>query len=597
MPSEENISPLEQETESRVEELVTPRPTLRGGVYALLRTFSPSERLLLYIFSIALALSAFVLLAQVNELVSSEIPTRGGSLTEGAVGTPRFVNPLLAASETDLDLTTLTFSGLLRADANAGYIPDLAESYDISEDGTVYTFHLRQGLTFHDGAPLTSADVLYTVSLAQNPDIKSPRRADWEGVAVATPDEHTITFTLPHAYAPFRENATLGILPKHVWENVPTEEFPFASLNTHPVGSGPYALKDATFDATGAPTEYILSSFADFALGAPHVTRIVYRVFPNETELLDAYESNDVESFVIASPKTLPNEMQESEELRELTLSRVFGIFLNQNHAPALANAAARDALDAALDKETIVENILGGYGHAIDTPIPPGLLSEEGVATSTAATSSPVDHAQAARTILEAGGWKFSTASSTEGSWTRGGQTLSLSLATADTEELVATANAVADAWNAIGIATKVDVYPLSEFNTTILRPRSYDAILFGEVVGRSLDFFAFWHSSQRNDPGLNLALYTSTEADKLLADARTENDPVKREALLRDFLEVLDEDRPAVLLYSPSIAYHVPARLQGISAETLTMPSDRFLDVYRWYRDTERVWNIFSR
>ena len=237
----------------------------------LLRTFSPAERLLLYILSIALGVSAFVLLANVNQAVSTEVPTRGGSLTEGAVGTPRFINPLLAVSQTDQDLTTLVYSGLLRAGSGGDYLPDLAESVDISNNGTIYTFHMRKNLTFHDGTPLTSADVLFTVQSAQNPDIKSPRRADWEGVAVAAPDEHTVVFTLPHAYAPFRENATLGILPKHLWENVKPDEFPFSTLNTHPVGSGPYAVKNATLDTTGAPAIYTLAAFLHFALGEPNI--------------------------------------------------------------------------------------------------------------------------------------------------------------------------------------------------------------------------------------------------------------------------------------------------------------------------------------
>ncbi len=151
--------------------------------------------------------------------------------------------------------------------------------------------------------------------------------------------------------------------------------------------------------------------------------------------------------------------------------------------------------------------------------------------------------------------------------------------------------------AWNAAGIKTEVHVYPLTEFNQTILRPRAYDAILFGEVVGRSLDLFAFWHSSQRNDPGLNLALYTSSAADKALADARASSDSAARQEHLRAFLEEVAKDKPAVFLYAPEIAYILPSRLQGVELGTLTTPADRFLTIHTWYRDTERVWNIFSK
>ena len=193
-----------------------------------LRRFSPGERLLLYALSAMLAFSALGLLALANSATSVTIPARGGSLTEGLVGPVRFVNPLLALSGPDKDIGALVYSGLMRATPEGKLIPDLAERVEISEDGTVYTFTLRPALTFHDGAPLTSADVLFTIARAQDPEIKSARRADWEGVSAVAPDPRTVVFTLPHAYAPFLENATLGILPKHLWESVSAEEFPFS---------------------------------------------------------------------------------------------------------------------------------------------------------------------------------------------------------------------------------------------------------------------------------------------------------------------------------------------------------------------------------
>lgn len=579
-------------------DLIAPRaqaPGLRG----ILRTFSPAERLTLYVLTLVLFLSGLILVAALNAKVSTEVPTQGGSLVEGAVGTPRFVNPLLAVSQPDADLTMLIYSGLVRSTFEGGYTPDLASEYEISDDSTVYTFHLREGLTFHDGTPLTSADVLFTVAMAQNPDVKSARRADWEGVQVEAPDARTVIFTLPHAYAPFMENLTLGILPKHLWESVPAEEFPFSSLNTHPVGSGPYRMYDVALDATGAPEVYSLIAFKNFALGEPHIRSLAYHTFANTEALVAAYEDGDVDSFVADSPKNLSRDI--SADMQRMPLARVFGVFFNQSHAPLLAKVEVRAALDAAIDKQAIIEQVLGGYGTTLSGPIPPGLISiEESTTTARGA--------DAARDILSRNGWKFSTASSTpveqggstgqvSGVWTKGKDTLTMNLATADTEELVATAQAVADFWKAAGIPTDVQVYPLTEFNQTILRPRAFDAILFGEVVGRSLDLFAFWHSSQRNDPGLNLALYTSASADKSLASSRATTDWETRAGFLREFVTTLVSDRPAIFLYSPDIGYVLPSRVNGVKLGTLTTPADRFASVYGWYEDTERVWNIFTK
>jgi peptide/nickel transport system substrate-binding protein len=141
------------------------------------------------------------------------------------------------------------------------------------------------------------------------------------------------------------------------------------------------------------------------------------------------------------------------------------------------------------------------------------------------------------------------------------------------------------------------VQIYPLSELNTSVIRPRDYDALLFGEVVGRSLDLFAFWHSSQRNDPGLNLAMYASSKVDTYLSEARATVDETKRNSLYAQFASALQKDSPAVFLYAPEFLYVVPKSLQGVELGALTTPSDRFLNVYQWYSETESVWSVFVR
>lgn len=590
----------------------------------LLRMLSPGERLLLYTLSILLAGSTLILLTLVNAEVSIMVPSHGGELREGELGTPRFINPLLAISQTDQDLAALVYSGLMRANQEGGLIPDLASGYEVSEDGTTYTFHIREDAAFHDGSPVLAEDIVFTVTLAQNQDIKSARRADWEGVTVNAPDPHTVVFTLPHAYAPFLENTQLGILPKVLWEHVSAEEFPYHTLNTHPVGSGPYRIKDVQSDDQGSVISYELTSFENFTLGAPHLGTITFRFYPNEEARSAGFSADEIDSFAGVSPEQISLEERTDSRIVSLPSTRIFAVFFNQNHAPLLANSEVREALDAAVDREALIDTVIAGYGTAANGPIPPGLLKEESALpekTDAGSADTLADTlVEEARGILTKAGWKFgdATASSStstsspqtsthstgsgqagSGVWTKGTknkQTLSLALATADTPELAATAEAVAKTWRAVGVDVDVQVYPLAEFNANVLRPRSYDAVLFGEVVGRTLDLFAFWHSSQRNDPGLNLALYANARADKLLSSARTEVDPKERENLYRSFSEIVSEDTPAIFLYAPEFLYVVPEELQGLHFGGLTSPSERFLGVYEWYTDTERIWNIFQ-
>jgi peptide/nickel transport system substrate-binding protein len=565
----------------------------------LLQRFTPGERLLLYCFSILLAISTFILLVDVNRQLSVIVPAPGGTLVEGEIGPARFINPLLNLSQPDEDLSELVYSGLMRALPDGTVVPDLASKYEISDDGTTYTFTMRDNATFHDGKPVTSDDVLFTIAAARNPDIKSRRRADWEGVTVSAPDPHTIVFKLPHAYAPFIRNATIGILPKHLWQNVSAEEFPFSTLNTHPVGSGPYRIAHVDTDSTGAATRYELTPFAGFTLGEPHIKKIVFLFYTDYASLIKALNAGKIDAVAGVSSKDLSAIKRNDATTMRIALPRIFGVFFNQSHAAVLADASVRKALDAATDKQALVRSILNGYGNTLSGPIPPDFLPSNAIASeitvSEISTSSPNAQplADDARSILIAGGWKFDDAT---GLWKKGKQELTFSLATADAPELTATADALATMWRAAGINVAIHVYPLSELNTSIIRPRDYDAILFGEIVGPELDLFAFWHSSQRNDPGLNLALYTNSKVDSLLADARATTDEHEREDLYGQFASLVVKDQPAVFLYSPDFIYIVPTSLQGIALGALTTPAERFENVYQWYTETQRVWNIFN-
>ena len=604
----------------------------------LLVRFSPAERLLLYVLTALLAGSVLTMAIYLDKSVSVSIPAHGGSFTEGEVGPARFINPILTLSSPDEDLTALVYSGLMRQLPDGSIIPDIASGYTVSADGATYTFTLRPDAKFQDGTPITAADVLFTVAAAKNPGLKSPQQANWNGVSVSSPDPHTVVFTLPHAYAPFIENTTLGILPKHLWQNVSDEEFPFDPLNTHPIGSGPFRVSRVSVDSTGSATRYELVPSSSYALGSPYLSKITFLFYPDDHSMVNAFNAGEIDSLAGISPTDLAALTRTSASIVQTPLPRVFGVFFNQGHNPVLADASVRAALNAAIDKQHIVNTVLDGYGVSLDGPIPPGVLgdvsptvpvsllaahtakpaanSSRGTSTSSdtsaqasaapAASSSSTSSAQAAqagtggstyassaRTILEKGGWTFN---STDNLWEKGKEKLSFTLSTADEPELIATANAVAAQWGLAGIKAIVQVYPLSELNTNVIRPRDYDSILFGEVVGPGLDLYAFWHSSQRNDPGLNLAMYANETTDTILSQARATTDPAARDKLYTQFAADIEKDQPAVFLYAPDFLYIVPSSIKGISLGALTTPADRFSGIYQWYTQTQSVWSIFA-
>ena len=528
-----------------------------------------------------------------------EVPAHGGSITEGVIGTPRFINPLLALSDTDRDLTQLIYSGLMRATPGGDLILDLAKSYEISADGLTYTFVLKDDLTFHDGESISSDDVVFTVNRVTDTSLRSVRRASWEGVSVTKLDEKTVQFTLLQPYAPFMENATLGILPKHLWEDLSSEQFGFSHLNTEPVGSGPYKIRDIKKSSSGIPEYYDLVPFSKFALGKPYVSDIRILFYANSEETLSAFENNEVEAISTVSPSRVREFEDEGGRVMTYILPRVFGVFFNQSQSPIFTEAAVREALYHAIDREKIVEAVLSGFGTPLYGPLPPGSLGftdnleNKMILRDSEATSSQ----ERAGEILEKAKWKKNEKTGVrEKTVNKKTQELVFSISTSEAEELKQAANILKDTWENIGAKVEVKIFKAGDLNQNVIRPRKYDALFFGEIIGRESDPFAFWHSSQRNDPGLNIALYANISVDKLLEQGRVLSLTEDREKVYAQFEKEIKKDTPFVPIYSPDFIYLVPSNLYGVTAGTITTPSERFLDVYLWHTEVGKVWRVFQ-
>jgi len=544
---------------------------LRNKLSSLFYDFSLFERILVIVASIILVFGSFSAVLKLNDQFVVQVPKDGGELHEGMIDTPRFVNPVLATSDTDRDLSSLIYSGLLRINNAGELIPDLAESYSVSEDGLTYYFKIKEDAVFHDGTPVTTEDIIFTISKTQEPAIKSPKRPNWDGVHVEKINEREIEFTLNAPYAPFIYNTTLGILPKHRWQDITTEEFPFTALNTNGVGSGPYQIEKIERDENEIIISYELHGFSKYAISKPHITKIFVNFYKTEDELIEAFNKKQITSLHSISPKNIDALNMKKEEIIRLPYSRIFALFFNQNKSSLLTSKTVREALDSSIDRPALIESVLNGYGTPLYSP-----LSIFSPATTTDAHSI-----EKAKEILD--GKDLSTAT--------------LKISTNNVPELIAVGENITQTFNEIGIKTELQIHDINELTSTVIRPREYEAILFGNVINRDLDYYAFWHSSQRNDPGLNLALYTSIESDTALETARDTLDMEEKLPLLQKFEKEVINDVPAVFLYSPDFIYIVPQIVNAQFPHIVVTSSDRFAEVYNWYMETEKVWKIFAQ
>lgn len=305
-------------------------------------------------------------------LKNTEIkPAEGGKYTEGVVGQPRYINPVLsAANEVDRDLTELIFSGLMKYNEKGEVIPDLISSYKVSEDGEIYEVYLKENVLWHDNQKLTSDDVVFTVERIQNSDYKSPYQASWIGVEAEKISNFGVRFKLKNPYNAFLENLTIKILPKHVFETILPENFGLTIYNLKPIGSGPFKFKGLTQDKSGNIKSLDLVRNSEYYDRLPFIRELSFNFYSDEASLTEAAGKKDIDGF---SPIWLKEENfsdKNSLSTYKIALPRYFAVFFNLENSKILSEKQVRQALSFATNKTEIVKEALGEEGIVVSSPI-----------------------------------------------------------------------------------------------------------------------------------------------------------------------------------------------------------------------------------
>lgn len=514
---------------------------------------------------------------------TEEVPNSGGEYTEALVGQPRFINPILSqTNDIDADLSALIYSSLLKFDKDGNLQNDLAESYEISEDKLTYTFHIKQNAKWHDGESLNADDIIYTVKTIQDDSYYSPLIANLKGVRAEKVDDYTVSFILKNTYAPFLNTLTFGILPKHLWEITGPSEFPLSEFNFQPIGSGPYQLEHFKKDKNGRIVSIELLASEEYYKQKPYIEKIVFKFYQSEDDAISAFNRKEVKSINYVSPANTEKIVDlEGKNIYRLNMPRYYAVFFNQTQSKVLADKTVRLALSYAVDKDRMVTEILKGEGEVVNSPIPKQLI---GYNPEVKIYDHAVDHA---KNILEEAGWKDTDG---DGIREKGDMKMEFTLISPDWVDLTGTAEMLKEMWKEIGANVTVEI--TENIQEEHLQDRSYEAVLFGEILNYDPDPFAFWHSSQKKDPGLNLALYDNANADKILEEARKETNAETRAQKYKEFQNIVVEDVPAIFLYSPNYIYIQEKSIKGTELKNIVIPSDRFNNISNWYIKTKRVY-----
>ena len=450
------------------------------------------------------------------------ITPRHITITKGLVGQPRFLNPLYAElNPVDKEISKLLFRGLVSYNEQGEIVGDLAESWEISEDGKVYTLKLKPNLTWHDGEKFRADDVVFTYQLTKESDYQGPEKESFAGVNIEKIDEQTVKFTLKEPFAPFLERITLGILPKHKLFEIPAKELPKNEFNLSPIGTGDWKFNSFELNKTSRKFNNLTIQQSN------NLTILSFRFYDNEQDLLTAYKLGEINTFTTINLKLIKElESWQNTEISSQTLNNThFALFLNLKGKEILQSFGFRKALAFAIDKSKL-------DGKAIEGVIP---ISSWAYSPDTAKYAFDQEKSKSLLNEFE-----------------QEHKTVDLKFCESPfCEEL---AEEVADFWKRVGVQVVSKKLTSAEL-TEVINNRDFEILLLQQDLSSDPDQYALWHSSQIEPPGLNITGINNRRIDKFLTDGRKSQNQDERKSAYSEVQKEIANELPAIFLIQPKL------------------------------------------
>jgi peptide/nickel transport system substrate-binding protein len=511
-------------------------------------------------------------------------PTTGGVYAEGLIGSLGRLNPVLDFyNQPDRDVDRLLFSSLLRFNDRGLPVHDLVESMGISQDGRIYNFSIRENVVWHDGKPLTSEDVVFTIEMLRSPDLPIPEdiRALWETVEVEALNEYTLQFRLPEPFSPFQDYLTFGILPKHILGDIPASEMVNAEFNLQPVGSGPFKF-DSILGEGDQISGVVLTPNPDYYAEPPFIEEFIFRYYPDHQTAVTAYQEGEIQGISRITNEILPAALQAPGlNLYSGPIPLLSMIFLNLDNpeVPFLQDGSIRRALYMGLNRQHMIDELLGSQAILAHGPIFPNSW-----AYYAGIEHVPYDAEGAIRILREAGYTIPATGGSVRTN--EEGQALNIELVYPEDSSYEPIAQAIASDWRAIGVGVELNPMPYEDVVSAYLEPRAYQAALVDLNFSRTPDPdpYPFWHQAQITG-GQNYAKWDDRQASEYLEQARIEVDIEERTRLYNNFQVRFASELPSLPLFYPIYNYAVDEQIQGVTMGPLYDPSDRLVTAPQWF------------
>jgi peptide/nickel transport system substrate-binding protein len=496
-------------------------------------------------------------------------PAYGDALITGSIGEPSILIPMLAGDSASHEIAGLIFNGLVKYDTDLSVIGDLAESWDISPDGLVITFHLRKGVKWFDGVEFTADDIMFGYKTIINEKTPTAYQEDYLQVNKAeVPDKYTFRVTYKKPFAPALTSwGALVILPKHLLEG---KDITKTDFGRNPTGMGPYKLRTWT-----SGQSLILESNRDYFQGRPYIDRYIYKIIPDPATMFLELQAGELDLMGLTPIQY--TKQTETAYFRENFQKFRYPVFaytylgFNLKY-PLFEDKRVRQAIAYAIDKKEIVDVVLFGLGKPATGPYVPDTWPYN------PDVKTYEYDLQKARDLLREAGWKDTDG---DGILDKGGRPFAFTILTNMGNSLRMNTATIIQ-WKLVKIGIKVDIRVLewSTFVNEFIDKRRFQAVILGWSIGLDPDQYDIWHSGKTKEKEFNFVSYKNPEVDSLLEKGRRTFNIEERKKAYFKIQEILAEELPYIFLYVPDATPVVHARFKGIKPSPIGIS----YNLYRW-------------
>lgn len=493
-----------------------------------------------------------------SHLIAAKTPSRltpAETLVIASAADARTLLPILASDSVSAEICGLLYNGLVKYDSELNLVGDLAQDWEIREDGKIIIFHLRHGVKWHDGEDFTAQDVLFTFECLIHPLTPTPYSGDFLKVAsLEIPDAHTVVVTYHEPFSPGLASWGIGMIPEHLWKNKDLQRISISHKTV--VGTGPFTLKKWVKQSS-----LELLANQDYFEGPPKIGRMIFKIIPDPSTLFLELQTEGVD---ISSLTPL--------QFSKQTVNRFFADHYNKFRQKSFGytylgfnltdtrfqDPAIREAFDLAINREELIKIVLLGLGSSLSGPFLP-----QSWAYDPSIQPTVYDPQKSKKLLLQAG-WRDTNQ---DGWIEKDGAIFEFTLLTNQgNDSRIKTAELIQSYLRKIGVKVKIKILEWGTLLENFLEPRRFEAVILGWSLGMDPDNFDIWHSSKTKKGEFNFISYANPQVDALLTQGRRTFDKSLRKEIYHKIHALIRQDRPYLFLYMSDSLSIFSSRIQGL-------------------------------